>query len=621
MSLPGTAGWRQDPLVRAVVALDVDRKRAALAVLAGTAALGSAIGLMAVSAWLITRASQRPPVLYLEMAVVATRAFGIGRGVLRYVERLLTHDVALRGLVELRARLYERLAGADPVVLAGLRRGDLLARIGADVDTLADIVVRALVPMAVSAVTGLTASILLALLLPGAGFTVAVGLLLAGVLAPWLTARAARRSELASAATRAELSGRTLALLDGLAELTVGGAAGQRLADVRALDAELARSQDDAARPLGAATGLSTLATGLAMVGALTLATSATAAGRLDPVLLAVVALTPLAVAEAVTALPLAATTLVRAREAARRVVELLDSPRAHTEGSATTSDEADTGSGPPAGRSISAGTTGPAAVAGPVRLQAVDLAVGWPQGPVLVHDVDLDLSPGRSYAVVGASGCGKTSLLLTLAGVLPPRAGQVQVTVGGRTTRLVDLPPPRQRHLVGLTAEDAHLFTTTVRENLRVADPGADDAALVEALTRAGLAGWLESLPKGLDTLLGSGGADVSGGERRRLLLARADVFDAPVMLLDEPGEHLDPATADSLVGDILATRTRSVVVVTHRLAPLAAADEVLVLDGGVVAARGSHDQLLATYEPYRLTLQAQSGLPEASPRPQVAR
>ena len=589
-------GWRGDPLVRAVVAMDVDRRRAALAVLTGTAALGSAIGLMAVSAWLIARASQHPPVLYLEMAVVATRAFGIGRGVLRYVERLITHDVALRGLVDLRARLYERLASADPAMVAGLRRGDLLARIGADVDTLADVVVRALVPMAVSALTGLTACLLLGLLLPAAGLTVAAGLLLAGVLAPWLTARAVKQSELASANTRVELSGQTLALLDGLAELSVGGATGRRLADVRTLDADLTRSQDGASRPLAAASGLSSLATGLAMVGALVLGTSATAAGRLDPVLLAVVALTPLAVAEAVTALPAAATTLVRAREAARRVVELLDAPA--VAGSAPTSHE------------------GPVPGAGPVRLRARDLAVGWPHGPVLVLGVDLDLSPGRSFAVVGPSGCGKTTLLLTLAGVLPPRDGALLLTLGDTTSPLAALPPQLQRHLVGLTAEDAHVFTTTVRENLRVADPGADDDALIAALRRAGLGDWFDALPKGFDTLLGSGGTDISGGERRRLLLARADVFAAPVMLLDEPGEHLDPATADALVTDILTARARSVVVVTHRLAPLAAADEVLVLDGGLVAARGSHEHLLATYEPYRLTLQSQNA---QSPSEQV--
>jgi len=168
----------------------------------------------------------------------------------------------------------------------------------------------------------------------------------------------------------------------------------------------------------------------------------------------------------------------------------------------------------------------------------------------------------------------------------------------------------------VGLTAEDAHVVTTTLRENLRVANPGAGDDALVAALTRAGLGPWLRSLPEGLDTRLGSGGTDVSGGERRRLLLARAEVYAAPVRLFDEPGEHLDPRTADALVRDILTAGTRSVVVVTHRLAPLAAADEVIVLDGGDDAAvqhdhfvgRGSHDELLATDEAYRLTLQSQN-------------
>ena len=213
---------------------------------------------------------------------------------------------------------------------------------------------------------------------------------------------------------------------------------------------------------------------------------------------------------------------------------------------------------------------------------------------------------------MVGPSGCGKTSLLLTLAGALPPRTGRLQVTLEGQlgatTCPQGDLPAAQQRRPVGLTAEDAHVVTTTLRENLRVANPGAGDDALVAALTRAGLGPWLRSLPEGLDTRLGSGGTDVSGGERRRLLLARAEVYAAPVRLFDEPGEHLDPRTADALVRDILTAGTRSVVVVTHRLAPPAAADAVIVLDGGVAAARGSHDELLATDEAYRLTLQSQN-------------
>jgi ATP-binding cassette, subfamily C, bacterial CydC len=631
---------RRDPLLRALVALRPDVGRTLLAVLAGTAALGSAIGLMATSGWLISRAAQQPPVLYLEVAVVATRAFGIGRGVLRYVERLVSHDVALRGVVTLRERLYLRLAGADPAVVAGLRRGDLLARVGADVDALADLVVRSLLPFAVAVVTALGSAVLVAWLLPPAGLVVGAGLAVAAVVAPWLAAVAARRAEHGAARARAEMSAEVLALLDGVAELTVAGAVRARRDRLERLDGALAGQLDRAARPAALSAGLSTLITGLAMVAALALGVQAVRRGTLDEVLLAVVTLTPLAAAEAVSGLPAAATGLVRARTAAERVLQLLEAPPApdrdgdrraapHDSAPESTARESAPESAPesaqesaPESAAESAGEPrrepqrGRARPLVRPRLRAEGLACGWPAAPPVLTGLDLDLPPGRRVAVVGGSGCGKTTLLLTLAGLLPAAGGALTLTACDGTARpLADVDPAVVRRTVSFTAEDAHIFTTTVRENLRVADPGAGDDDLRTALARAGLAGWLDGLPAGLDTMLGSGGTGLSGGERRRLLLARTFLVGAGVLLLDEPGEHLDPQTADALVHDILTGTGEpgggpAVVVVTHRLAPLAAADEVIVLEPGAVVARGTHDALLAGHEGYRDAWTAEQGV-----------
>ncbi|NKY12257.1 hypothetical protein HGA09_17870, partial [Cellulomonas hominis] len=203
-----------DPLRRAVRLLDVDPRRAALAVLLGTAALGSAVALAAVSAWLITRAAQMPPVLELSVATVAVRAFGIGRGLFRYLERLVSHDVALRGMSRLRTTLYRRLADGSPGATLGLRRGDLLARVGADVDAVGDVVVRGLLPAAVAAVLGLGTVVAMGLFLPAAGLTLAACLLLAGVVAPWLAQRAARTTERRAADARAEMAATALGLLE-----------------------------------------------------------------------------------------------------------------------------------------------------------------------------------------------------------------------------------------------------------------------------------------------------------------------------------------------------------------------------------------------------------------------
>jgi ATP-binding cassette subfamily C protein CydC len=236
-------------------------------------------------------------------------------------------------------------------------------------------------------------------------------------------------------------------------------------------------------------------------------------------------------------------------------------------------------------------------------RLAARGLAVGWPGREPVVRGLDLDLFPGRSVAVVGPSGVGKTTLLLTLAGLLPPRGGEVlldgvplpSVDAGARLARLA------------LTTEDAHVFETTVLENLRVARGDATPAEARSALERAGLGDWLAGLPDGVETALGPDARSVSGGERRRLLLARSLLATAPLLLVDEPAEHLDPATADRLVADLLSApraagdQHRGVLVVTHRLSPLDAADEVLVLRDGAVAARGTHAALLARDADYR--------------------
>lgn len=610
LSAPGRRSWRDEPLVRAVAALQPDPGRTLLAVVTGTLALGCAIGLMAVSGWLISRAAQHPPVLYLQVAVVATRAFGVGRGVLRYVERLVSHDVALRGVSGLRERLYTRLAGADPAVVAGLRRGDLLARVGADVDALADVVVRSLLPIAVAWTTAAGSAVLVALLLPPAGLVVGAGLVVAAVAVPLLAARAARRAEADGSAARSALAAQALGVLDGVAELTVAGALPHELRRVAALDATLSMALDRAARPAAGAAVVGTLATGLGMVGALLFGVQAVRSGTapLDPVLLAVVALTPLAAAEAIAGLPAAATALVRSRCAAQRVVALLDAPPAT--GHRATQE--------PAGAQNGSGATGFVSPMASPRLVATGLACGWPGRGNAVEGLDLDLAPGRKVAVVGPSGCGKTTLLLTLAGLLPARAGTVTLAGAGAAPRpLQDVPETVLRRTVSFTAEDAHVFTTSVRENVKVADPHADDAAILAALAAAGLGDWQAGLPRGLDTLLGSGGTGLSGGERRRLLLARAHLGGAGVLLLDEPGEHLDPQTADALVSAVLAPHVAaSVVVVTHRLAPLAAADEVLVVapspDGrgpARVVARGTHTWLVAHHEPYRAALEAERG------------
>lgn len=585
---PGTftaAGRAHDPLWRAVRLLDVNYRRFALAALLGTLALGSAVALAAVSAWLITRAAQMPPVLQLSVATVGVRAFGIGRGLFRYLERLVSHDVALRGMTSLRTTLYSRLATGRPEATLSVRRGDLLARVGADVDAVGDVVVRALLPATVALALGIGTVAAMSAFLPAAGAILAACLVLAGVVAPWLAQRAARSTEQRAAEAKARMAATALGLLDDAGPLAVQGRTESELARLRAADADLAKATDSGAGPAALAAGLGNLAIGIAVLGALLTGIPALAAGHLAEVELAVIVLTPLAAFEATSVLPAAAIQMHRSRTAAARLMGLLDAADSDP-------DEAE-------GARPTADAPAPVPACGPV-ITARGLAIGWPGRPPIITDLDLEVRPGRSVAVVGPSGIGKTTLLLTLAGFLPPRGGELLLD----GVPMSDTDESARHDRLSLTTEDAHVFETTVLENLRVARGSATPEEAREALSTAGLGAWLDGLPDGVETELGSDARSVSGGERRRLLLARALLSPAPLLLIDEPAEHLDPTTADRLVTDLLQRSDddeRGVLVVTHRISPLASADEVLLLDDGRVAARGTHRHLLDTNAQYR--------------------
>jgi thiol reductant ABC exporter CydC subunit len=558
------------PLRRTLAIARPAARRLTLATLLGAGAIGASVGLIATSAWLISRSSQRPPESAIALAIVGVQFFALSRGLCRYGERLVGHDAAFRVLAELRVGVYERLERLAPLGLPAFRSGDLLARLIHDVDSLQDLLLRAVPPFAIALIAGAATVGLVWWMLPAAGMILLLALLVAGTLVPWLTGRLAARGELRQASTRGELTSSVVDLIEGAPELAVNGATGEQLGRAMREDARLTRIAAAGARTAGVGQGLASLCSGLAMWGALVAGVSAVHAGHLNGVLLAGLALIPLVAFELVAPLPTASQTLQRARRAASRVLEVTETPEPVAE------------------------PVRPLALPPPpyaVRLRAVGARYPGQRRSALVG-IDLDLGPGRRVGVVGPSGAGKTTLAGVLLRFLAYERGSVRLA----GVELADLAGEVSRSVIGLVSQDAHVFDNTLEENLRLARREATVDQLREALAKVRLLDWSERLPLGLGTELGERGARMSGGQRQRLAIARALLADFPVLVLDEPGEHLDAPTADAILADLLAsTREKGVLLITHRLAELQELDEVLVLDRGRVLERGTHAELLA--------------------------
>ena len=541
--------------LRRVVALaPPPRGRLILSACLGAAAVVCGIGLMTTAGYLIARAAERPAILSLTTVIVAVRFFGLARPLARYLERLSSHDLAFRVLARLRARFYRRIEPLAPAGLEQYRRGDLVSRMVGDVDALQGLYLRGVGPPLVALLAGAVAVGATAALLPAAALVLGVGLLAGGVGVPLAASALARGAASERARAHGALTAELVELLRGAPELVVHGRADDALERFRAIERDAARAARRDALAAGVADGLGIALSGVTTLVVLAFAISAHSAADLDRTLVPALALLALASFEAVTPLAQAARELSSSLAAGRRVLEVVERQPPVVDPA--------TPSRPPAGIP---------------RVALERVVARYPYGGTPVLDAfDLVLEPGQRLALVGPSGAGKTTVVSLLLRFLDPVAGRV--VLDGMDVR--ELRQADVRATFAVAGQDAHLFSTSIRENVRIGRPDARDDEIDAALRRARLGEWVATLPDGADTLVGEEGTSLSGGQRQRVVIARALLSEAPVLVLDEPTAHLDHETAEELVRDVLdEAGGRSVLLVTHRPEGLDLVDDVVAL------------------------------------------
>ena len=563
-----------------------------LAAILGSLTVVSGIGLAATSAYLISAAALHPSVAALQVAIVGVRFFGIGRGIFRYAERLVSHKATFRLLANLRVWFYKALEpllpariivqaqGAEEMGPVGigeergqappLRSGDLLRRAVADIDLLQNFYIRIVAPPIVAVIVGLVMWGFLGAFGAAFGFVFIFFFLLASIGVPLLTHLLSQRLGAEIVETRAQLHAQLVDSIQGIADLVAFGQEEHQEEQLRRLNIRLTRLQMAMARIGGTQSSLTNLLMNVMTWTMLVVAIPTIRAGHLDPIFLALLVLATIASFEIVLPLAGAFQQIGGSLEAARRLFEIVDAePSTH---------EPDNPS--PQIRDYS------------IVVEHLHFRYSNTE-PEVLQDIKFTLPQKHFIAVVGPSGSGKSTLVHLLLRYWDYHQGHIQL--GGYELR--DYKQDDLYKLVSVIEQDTHLFNTSIRENLMLARPEATHAEMEEAARLAQIHDFVLTLPRGYDTQVGEQGLRLSGGERQRIAIARAFLKDAPILLLDEPTVNLD---AISERGVLQALRNlaaeRTTIMVTHHLIDLDMADEILVLQAGKVVERGKHAELLET-------------------------
>jgi ATP-binding cassette subfamily C protein CydCD len=547
----------------------------ALSVLLGILTIGSNIALMGTSAWLISSAALHPSIADLQLAIVGVRFFGIARGIFRYLERLVSHNVTFRLLARFRVWFYQHIEPLAPALLMQYRSGDLLSRIVADVETLGDFYVRVVAPPLVAIFVSLGTAAFLAQYHISLGLMILALFACLGMSLPSLTHFASRNTGRELIERRTILSTQLVDTIQGLADLVAYGRVTDQLKNISAAGSALSRIQQRMSWLVSFITSLNILLTNLGMWLILVVAIPLTSAKLIPGVMLAVLCLVTLAAFEAVIPLPVAASLLSSTSEAARRLFAALDAPPTVTDP--------------------------PHSLLGPsnVSLDIRDLHFRYdPDDPPALSGIDLNLPEGGNLAIVGPSGAGKSTLVNLLLRFYDYHDGQIML--GGHDLRHYAQDDIRQQ--ISLVSQNTYFFNATICDNMCLARPDATDDELVRAAKQAHIHEFISTLPKGYETFIGEKGLRLSGGERQRLAIARALLKSAPLLILDEPTANLDAITERQVLETLFGLMEgRSTLLITHRLVGLERFSQIIVLDHGKIIERGRHAELLAVDSLYR--------------------
>ena len=546
----------------------------------GLLATISAVGLLALSGWFISAAAYAGLTVATAQLFnffhpgIGVRLFAIGRTLARYAERIVTHDVTFRILQSLRSWFYIHLEPLAPARLMMFRSADVLNRIVADIDALDNLYLRVLSPSLVALVTSILVVTFLWIFDPIIALTAAMFLVIAGFGVPTVVLHLGRSSGHELAYLISDLRIRIVDALQGLPELLVFGAYPQQIESVKQSNLALLKAQLRMSHIRGLSLALITMLSGFAVLSALYLAVNLVNRESLDGAALALVILTVMASFEAIFPLPLAYQYLGQTREAGRRLLEIVETdPQVIFPHQSI-----------PSGRQCS------------VTFERVSFRY-HEQAPWALRHVDFHIPAGRRVAVIGETGSGKSTLIHLLVRFWNPAAGHIRLAENEIDT----FSEPHLRRLISTVSQQPHMFNATLKENLLLACPGASDDELLAALNVAQLFEFVNGLPDGLNTWIGEAGQLLSGGQARRVAVARAILHNAPLWVLDEPTEGLDPITEKKMMQALKRqTAERTLLLITHRLTDLDWMDHIVMLEKGRVIAQGSHEELLKNNKRY---------------------